>query len=1800
MGDSSTYQFPVALQWPFGPEKLKQIKNKLLAYFQSKNKSNGGECKMKDMDCTKGYILIFFNQETVRDSVLQKESHRLTVSKGNTLNLTVNLPQMENSTSTQEALQSGHSLLEPATSIEPHRADSEAQDYPSSLVLIENLQDSCTMQMLNRLLENISEKEESRDFHVEMIPEIHAAVVTFTCEIDIKSFLRDFSVSLRVNQQKITAMDLEETRSIRVEGLPSSTSEDHISIYFDSQKHGGGSIQEVMLLPEEDAALITFQDKTVTRMVLTHNHVFGNTPVSVYPYYPSIGVTLYGKKGPSVTIPAPLEFPVSPYILEFILSDAQRKLNIEEKMATLHCEVTWPDLSCQTLVIKLCVPDNITSRVRTLAKIAPTWRDKVFTEFSLIISKYRVTEHSVSGTVWEAIQNEVGSSAYDGVLIKPDLAKGKVFLTGILKDITQVEPAFTKLIETTTGRINREMHSITEELMLAPPLYQIMSRNGLEKSMEAQFPKLTMSYDGSSKKLKLCGLKEEVYGSKCKILEMEKNLNVMSVHLDPHIVQFLKKTSSDEMSSVIFIPHNIYAMLNMEGDIVKLVGSSTEQLSMAVKQIKQELACKKVTVEDKSIITNPEWDSLKQYLQEVFNSEKCTFLIQQFPTGAENQVVISGLNSVVGNIFENVYNFVLTNTPMEKDVEVKSMAVMHFIMDETIPLWEDIRKTNVKTAMKQRKITLTGPKVSVLEASGQIEKFLSSLYTHTLCINKPGAKTFCRENDEVHIAMAKNKFKCALYLEKDEVVITNASECRLGKLHYQVTLSDGVTIEIYNDDLTRHRVDVIVNAANEDLKHIGGLAQALLQAAGPKLQSDSDHFVREKGKLSTGDSVITDAGNLPCKQVIHTVGPKWDASSAQRCDRLLRKAITRSLELAAEKGHSSIAIPAVSAGIFGFPLKRCVKNITEAIREYLEDYSQRSSLKSIHLVDTDMQTVQIFTELVRANFGDKNTDFNLSTIHSRRTEESENLPVTVNTARDGIRTRNGLTIQLAQQNIQDTTTDVVVNSVGSNLDLNNGGSSKALFTKAGQNLQVLLDNESQGTQVQQGSMFVTDGCNHHSKKVIHVVIPQWDNGQGSSEKVLKKVIKNCLLLTEQERLQSIGLPALGTGNLRFPKPLAAALMFDVVSKFSRKNDLRYLQEVNIILFPSDTDTIQAFSDELEKHSGASSSNGKSTKAASGNSSLFFGTVTTPDLGIYEMTIGPITYQVKTGDITSENQGIIVNSSNQNFTLQTGVSQAILAAAGPKVIQECALLGSQPHKGFIKTNSGNLQCQYIIHTVGQAHPRAIKQLVLDVLQECDRLRVTSVSFPAIGTGAGRVPAALVADAMLDAVADFVKNKSVQWIQTVKVIIFQQPMLNDFYSSMKQKEGSAVPQPQSIFQKITSWIVPPKSKPPQKLTAFQLMDNIEPANFQLCAGSETSLRDTESWLENRILHEQTENVITDEWIADFEVSDRQKFSELQKRLQVCVEYKPASSTVRVSGLTRDVMHAVTEINSMISKLKDKKNKEREADLLSNMVEWTYQDGAAVIPFDKFTNLELENADRQKTTINVSINRKSFTVNTQSKSATDNQGNSVTIKRVNKHEEQSFPQHWDSMGNKQVKEVPLNPSSQEYVGVQAQFAKTCPMRIHKIERIQNKPLWQSYQIRKQAIDSKNGSTNNEKQLFHGTRPDTLQHVNHNGFNRSYAGRNAAMIGNGTYFAVDARYSASDTYSRPDSGNRKYMYLARVITGVFCTGSGGMIMPPAKNPANPTDLYDSATDNPVRPSMYVIFNDVQAYPEYLITFSQ
>jgi O-acetyl-ADP-ribose deacetylase (regulator of RNase III) len=124
-------------------------------------------------------------------------------------------------------------------------------------------------------------------------------------------------------------------------------------------------------------------------------------------------------------------------------------------------------------------------------------------------------------------------------------------------------------------------------------------------------------------------------------------------------------------------------------------------------------------------------------------------------------------------------------------------------------------------------------------------------------------------------------------------------------------------------------VDAIVNAANGHLAHGGGVAGIISRAAGPELQAESDALIRRLGPLPTGSAVVTTAGKLPFKGVIHAVGPRQGEGDEEN---KLFKALTAAFARANEKGWTSVSFPAVSSGIFAVPPEVCARAYVKAAR----------------------------------------------------------------------------------------------------------------------------------------------------------------------------------------------------------------------------------------------------------------------------------------------------------------------------------------------------------------------------------------------------------------------------------------------------------------------------------------------------------------------------------------------------------------------------------------------------------------------------------------------------------------------------------------------------------------------------------------------------------------------------------------------------------------------------------------------------------------------------------------------------
>ncbi len=187
----------------------------------------------------------------------------------------------------------------------------------------------------------------------------------------------------------------------------------------------------------------------------------------------------------------------------------------------------------------------------------------------------------------------------------------------------------------------------------------------------------------------------------------------------------------------------------------------------------------------------------------------------------------------------------------------------------------------------------------------------------------------------------------------------------MNKVLAERSLPTGQTVQIVQGDITTEEVDAIVNAANEHLQHGGGVAGVISKKGGPAIQRESDAWIRRQGTISHARPAWTSGGLLPARYVIHAVGPVWGDGDE---DNKLEAAVSGCLRLANELKCSSLALPAISTGIFGFPKERAAGILFSAIEKYFQDHPA-SGLRKVRLVLFDQATLDVFIEQWKTDQG---------------------------------------------------------------------------------------------------------------------------------------------------------------------------------------------------------------------------------------------------------------------------------------------------------------------------------------------------------------------------------------------------------------------------------------------------------------------------------------------------------------------------------------------------------------------------------------------------------------------------------------------------------------------------------------------------------------------------------------------------------------------------------------------------------------------------------------------------------------
>ncbi|XP_069139916.1 uncharacterized protein [Argopecten irradians] len=1065
----------------------------------------------------------------------------------------------------------------------------------------------------------------------------------------------------------------------------------------------------------------------------------------------------------------------------------------------------------------------------------------------------------------------------------------------------------------------------------------------------------------------------------------------------------------------------------------------------------------------------------------------------------------------------------------------------------------------------------------------------------------------------------------------------------------------GIKITLVKGLMDKQTVDVIACATSKTLDMGGGVATAVAKAVGPAI-IQADCKAKYPSGIDFGDVAVVTNGNLrTCKAIYLTSLPGWknqDGSKRNDAELNLNNTVIACLQKAAQLQMKSIAFPAFGTGQIGYPNDRVAKLMYNAVIDFASK-NVGASVTDVRFVlhQKDWKTIMAFeneenTRKPSKPYSSAHKSFCTKANHLQVSIEtcsiaeftkadviaatvSDDLDISKGKAMTALATKCGPTLKT-----ECATKYPMGLKIGDLAEISPGNlSCKALYlgTLPSYNngaapaekaldryVRKVLETAASKGYTSVAFPAVGTGFNRYphdrTATLCYEAVQHYDKKPGSIKVVYFVILekdRSSLQAFQREERKRSSFPY-GASNISTPSTSGA--MGGATRSATGGTQLGRFTRV---FSKKDEDFLPR---PRRRTTGPGGQTHRQGQFATLPAASHVGLMSMRGGSTNQFLYGKVTLKVNVENIVKlkDPTDVIVYSTNKELDFTKGaVSKELMKVCNSKQLSdECEKLKSDmKSKGFICTSGCGLPYKAILHLDAQTSLKDWQKMIYACLQEVDKRGHTSVAFPALGTGGGSVQ--FKPEEIAKTFHETLLLFSGSNLTLVRLVIFDKTKLWNitkvFRDNVEKPSTSA-----AAFFDAVAGAGPGLSVDPHRLSLWILGtcdDNIDDA-----------IQGIKDLIDRQYLSKK----IQDTLVAQLNDNEVKEVKKLSKDYLITISVNKQTSAIELEGPMEEVDKAMNEIHKLITHYQMERHKDSEAEHYLRFVQWFYKeiDSQGMPVLSKYpprNNMALENsrkgnhpkyrfwANDEECEVDLSM-MKEYLV----KDPTD----CVDVIRREIQEDTAIelPADWDDMAdpNVPVEVFPLASSSQKFKDIETDFTTSVmqgqyrnqfnasKLKVHKIERVQNQILYQQYAIRKDLLEKKNPQgTTNEQNLWHGTGEAAITSINYYGFNRSYCGgdqsKGACWFGNGVYFANDASYSARDWVSPPTPSKQKKMYLCRVLTGVCCDAQKGMrYLPPLPN--NPSQNYDSAVHKHPSPHStmeYVIYNDTQAYPEFLITFT-
>jgi len=555
--------------------------------------------------------------------------------------------------------------------------------------------------------------------------------------------------------------------------------------------------------------------------------------------------------------------------------------------------------------------------------------------------------------------------------------------------LTVVADAHTlEVIKTQANEIQSDYNVTSSQEILAPEIYMFVSQVKQPQICE-DYPQLKVTFDQLNNSIQLRGPTRSVKQFKQELTSHSNYERVQVNMSDPLIVQYLStKTGLQKLKHVFHVKHWPTVGFHFErvspfelecalwllcepGDI--------DSVRAIVEQLQKEFVVTSLQIPATFTSLDPHVSEEYTQLCQNLRSEQQVLVEDQH---LSRTVKVAGLASSVNfsvkeidKFFKRVYT-VTQQTQLERGVWRLFQTYMHQQWSNIISNYEQkgVECIPLDDEAKVVSIKLKGEGAEVSRMVEEINDLVYSVPKDSMLVNRPGTCKYFREENTRHLitGIETNEKVCIEIIEVDnsEPMETEDSPAiseftTVCVAHIQALTKELKQVKVCIGDITNFRGDAIVNAANESLQHVGGVALAISQKGGPRIQQDSDNYISTNGDVDVGEAVLfPNTGRLLCKALIHAVGPRWEGGKNYE-EYLLGRSCTHSLARAHRNKLQSIAIPAISAGVYGFPIDLAAAALVNSAVEFLT--TRATTITEINFILIDHDKAEEFVKALSKN-----------------------------------------------------------------------------------------------------------------------------------------------------------------------------------------------------------------------------------------------------------------------------------------------------------------------------------------------------------------------------------------------------------------------------------------------------------------------------------------------------------------------------------------------------------------------------------------------------------------------------------------------------------------------------------------------------------------------------------------------------------------------------------------------------------------------------------------------------------------